>query len=994
MTPNPNEIKIQNDTIELLKSFGYNYISPSQIKEYKEKDSDIVLSKLLKNQLEKINSFIYMGGEYKFSQKNIQNAIKDLDISIHEGLEKANQIVSDNLVFGKSYEEHLKDGNKRSFSLKYIDFEDIQNNRFDFTSEYVIENKRIDIVIFINGIPIGAIELKANNIECTQAISQMIRNQKEIPHFFKYAQILIAGNANTCKYATVSTPEKFWGVWREEIELNLKDRLPTNLDKTIYGLFDKNRVLEFIKYFIIFDKGIKKIARYQQYFAIKKIIKRVQENRGGVIWHTQGSGKSLTMVMLTKILKEKFIGSKIVVVTDRKELDYQITDVFKNSEIDVKRANSAKDLINLLKSGASVITTLVHKFEGVQKENVKINEKIFVLVDESHRTQGGKLHKAMKKVFINGIYLAFTGTPLLRSEKSTYKKFGGEIHRYTIDEAVRDKAVVPLLYEGRMANQWINDKKGLDKKFERLTKDLSDEEITDLKRKWARFQKIASNERRLEIIAVDITEHFKKYLKNTPFKAMLATSSKYDALKYKKIFDEEGEIKSAVVISPPDTREGESSIDESNKDFVIREWKKLIKGYPSSEVYEEVIKDRFKKGDLELLIVVDKLLTGFDAPNARVLYIDKELREHNLLQAIARVNRLYDDKDYEKEYGLIIDYRGLLGELDSALTNYSSLSGFDEEDLKGAVFDIKEEISKIKTYYSHLQELFSDIKFKDDMESFELALEDNEKRKKFYEYLSSFAKALNLALSSEKIDEILSSKEIEEFKEALKFYVKLKEAVKLRYHEKIDFKKYESGMQKLLDTFISSDEVIEIVKPVDIFDIGFEKTLDKLNSSNAKADAILNAISAIIKEKYEKNPKFYENLSKTIEEILREYREKRISQEEKLKRAFEVKEELFKESFENYPKEINNKLERSLFDNLEDEFKRLGIDEKVLIEFIKKVVLIFIEISKKPDWQEVKRNELEEKIEDLLYEIEDEYNVSFNLDEITPKIIGVAIANS
>ena len=485
-------------------------------------------------------------------------------------------------------------------------------------------------------------------------------------------------------------------------------------------MFEKNRVIELIHSFIIFDSKVKKIARYQQYFAIQKIMKRIEKidntgkRAGGLIWHTQGSGKSLTMVMLAKVIKRELVNSKIIIVTDRKDLDTQIHNTFNNSEVSAKRAKSGHNLIELIQGGSTVITTIINKFETVKKEKVVINDQnIFILVDESHRTQGGDMHKAMKKVFPSACYLGFTGTPLMKKEKSSFKKFGGEIDRYTIDQAVKDKAVLPLLYEGRLVDQWISDEKGLDRKFDKIVQGLTDEQILDLKKKWARFQHVASSERRLEMIMFDINDHFVKNIQGTGFKAMLATSSKYEAIMYHKLFKQEGKIKTAFVISAPDTREGHDKVDEErsknsikytdvdseNKQFIIQEWSKMIEKYGDEEKYNDKVKDQFLYGDgkddIELIIVVDKLLTGFDAPRASVLYIDKLLKEHNLLQAIARVNRLYDGKDF----GFIIDYRGLLGDLDDALNVYadSGLDKFDEEDLLGTVFDIKEEIAKVKT---------------------------------------------------------------------------------------------------------------------------------------------------------------------------------------------------------------------------------------------------------------------------------------------------------
>ncbi len=1010
MFPNTNETQIQKNTIELLKSIGYTFISREEnIKIRKNRTSEVLLKDILSEQLKKINSFEYKGKKYKFSNKNIEKAIEELNTPLNEGLLSANQKISDKLILGTSYDEVIN-GVKKSFSLQYIDFKNPENNQFHFTEEYKVktereESRRPDIVLFINGIPFGVIELKKSTIETKQAISQMIRNQnrEEIPHLFKYAQILLAGNNHSPKYGTVGTPEKFYAVWREE-ELNAKEvikgREVSNLDKMLYSLFSKKRVIELLYSYIIFDNRVKKIVRYQQFFAIKEIIKkidrfdRVGRREGGLIWHTQGSGKSLTMAMLTKVIKRDIVGSKIIVVTDRKDLDRQIHSTFKNSEIKADRAESGKDLIKKLKSGKSVITTLIHKFETVKRERVILDDfNIFVLVDESHRTQGGDLHKAMRKVFKNGCYIGFTGTPILKREKNSIAKFGGLIHKYTIDQAIKDKAVLPLLYEGRMVEQWINDKNGLDKRFEIISRNLTDEERADLKRKWVRFKKVASSERRLELIAFDINEHFIKNIQGTGFKAIFATSSKYEAVKYQSIFEEYGDIKTAFVISAPDTREGYSEVDESNKNFIIEAWNRVIKKYGGEEEYLEKIKDDFINGEeIELLIVVDKLLTGFDAPRATILYIDKELKEHNLLQAIARVNRLYDGKDF----GFIIDYRGLLGNLDKALSSYSSLSGFDEEDLTNAVIDIKEEVAKVKTYYSYLKELFKPIKNGRDQESYEVFLSDREKRKEFYKLLSFYAKSLKLALSSDKIDDIFSENEINEYKRAMKFYSELRKSIKIRYHEEVDFGKYEKQMQKLLDTYISSNDVNQLTKLVNIFDKEFENELERIIGDNAKADAIISATIKVINEKREQNPAYYEKISKRIQEILDLYKMGRLTDKEKLKYAKDIRSMLMeKKDIEQYPEKIkNNIFAKAFYDNLQNEMKFLS--DEIFINVILKIDNIFKEVSKKPDWKNNSdiKNRIEQEIDDTLWELEEEYNIRFNnYDEIISKIRMIGINN-
>ncbi len=1037
MTPNTHETQIQTNTINLLQNMGYTYISPEEMPHYRSSTRQVILKDVLLEQLQKLNSFEYKGTAYKFSAKNIAKAIDDLDVHLNEGLMTANQKISDQLLLGNSYSEELIDGVKKSFSLYYIDYKHPQNNVFHVTEEFVVDRvnqqeqtktRRPDLVLFVNGIPFGVIELKSAVRETAEGISQMIRNQgqDEIPNLFKYVQITLAGNNHSPQYGTVGTPKKFYAVWKEkDVDLNdvVKERTPSPLDKTVYALFEKHRMVELLHSFVIFDGKVKKIARYQQYFAIESIMKRIAKldntgrRQGGLIWHTQGSGKSLTMVMLAKVIKRSIVGSKVIIVTDRKDLDKQIHDTFNNSEVKAVRAKSGRDLVVLLQSGKSVITTLIHKFEKVKNENVTFDDpNTFILVDESHRTQGGDMHKAMKKVFPEACYLGFTGTPLMRREKNSFAKFGGEIHRYTINQAVEDKAVLPLLYEGRLVDQWVNDEKGLDRRFEQIARHLNEEQRLDLKKKWARFQKVASSERRLEMIMFDINEDIKKRLQGTGFKAMLATSSKYEAIKYHKLFEEMGDVRTAFVISAPDTREGHSEVDEENKAFILVEWNRLLKKYGDEEKYLDKVKDEFINGEeIELLIVVDKLLTGFDAPRASVLYIDKLLKEHNLLQAIARVNRLYEGKDF----GFIVDYRGLLGDLDKALNDYSGLADFDEEDIEGAVFDIKEEIAKVKTYYSYLEELFAKVENKQDQESYEVFLADEEKRKLFYDYLSHYARALKLALSSDKIEEVFDDRQIAVYKEKMKFYAQLRKAVRIRYHEQVDFGKYEKQMQKLLDTFISADEVNQLTKLVNIFDDEFEAELERVAGDNARADTILSATTAVITERRKSNPAYYDKLSKRIQEIIEEYKEKRLTEEEKLKYAKEIRQMLLEnegEETNSYPQSIqHNAPARAFYDNLEEKFGEAmnRVDERILVaeaplvygskpqedlltQTVLKIADIFKEASKKPDWKNNRdmRNKIEGEIEDLFWEMEDTYGLKFdNSDTLLATIQQIGINN-
>ena len=1021
MTPDTSENKIQQNSINLLQSLGYKFISREEnLRLRGVKSSEVLFREILTKKLGEINGYEYKGKRYKFSQSNVLKAVDELaGVSLNEGLMFANERITNLLLLGTSLEENLEDGTRRSFSFKFIDFENLQNNDFYVTEEFEVsrvsqsdaqKHRRPDLVLFINGIPIVVIELKKSSVSFENGIKQLEKEQgkDEIAHLFKYIQLTIAANGSGARYGTTGTPFKFYSVWKEQDEAKakeslksaIKDREVSALDMTLFALLSKDRLLRLVRHYIVFDKRMKKVCRYQQFFAIEETLKRVSAKKdgaraGGLIWHTQGSGKSLTMVMLTKLLKQIYINSKIIVVTDRIDLDGQIHETFENTDVKAGRASSGSDLIEKLQSGVSVITTLVHKFEKVKNQKVVIRDgDIFVLVDESHRTQGGDLHKAMKKALPLACYIGFTGTPLLKREKNSFAKFGGEIHRYTIDDAVKDGAVLPLLYEGRYVGQEVLDPEGLTRKFDLISRELGDEAKRDLQQKWARFERVASSEQRLELIAVDINEHIKKTLKKSGFKAMLATQRKYDAIKYHEIFEEFGEIKSAYVISSNEHEE----LEGGHKEYVAKAWQETIRGYGSEEEYLKHVKDEFVYGnEIDLLIVVDKLLTGFDAPRASTLYIDKQLKEHNLLQAIARVNRLYDGKDY----GYIIDYRGLLGELDQALTSYASLNGFDPEDITGAVIDVRSEIIKAKTYYTHLDDLFSGVKFKDDLESYVAVLEDVQKRDDFKEWLSQFARAFKLALSSEKIYDILSEEEIKVYKQRVKFYNELRKAVQLRYHEACDFGKYEAQMQKLLDTYVNAQGVNELTKLVNIFETEFDDEVQRVEGKNAKADTIISAVSAVVKEKMDSNPAFYKSIAQQIQDIIDEYKAKRLSEEEKLAKAKLLKDLItgaLKPNEDRYPKEFNGKkILFAIYDNLLDILGDVGLMdvETVAKNLSLKFYEIYEKASKKPEWHKNKdvENEITSQMEDALWEIEDKYDVSIDEKEkIYQTIRGIGIS--
>lgn len=1016
----------QDNILDLLKSMGYEYISPEKCEILrKNRLKEVILRDITRRKLMEINEFEYKGEKRKFSSTNIEKAIDSLEIPLTEGLVKSNEKIYEQLIMTRSFEEFLEDGSKNSFSLQYIDWENPRNNDFHFTEEFVVEKqdqsskektRRPDIVLFVNGIPFTVIELKASFVSLKQGISQMIGNQKKenIPHLFKYIQLVIAGNTREARYATCGTPSKFWSVWKEEDDLNIseyiKDRIPTELDKTVLSLLNLDRVLEIIREYILFDKNIKKVARYQQYFGIKRTLERIEtfddlgKRNGGLVWHTQGSGKSLTMVMLARALRRRIADAKIVIVTDRKELDSQIKKTFSQSGFskDIVRARNGKHLNNqLLSKESKIITTIINKFDKVFNLGSTVDDiNIFVLVDESHRTQNGQLHTKMKKVFPSGCYIGFTGTPLMKKEKNSFSQFGGMIHNYTIGQAVEDKAVVPLLYEGRLVDQWINDENGLERKFKMISRNLNEEQKEDLKKKWARFQKVASSERRLEIIALDINQHYKDTWQGTGFKAILATASKFEAIRYHQIFEEYGDIKTAFIISKADNREGNEDINDENKRLVQRELERIKREYGDLEDYEIKVKDEFVEGDdVEILIVVDKLLTGFDAPTAIGLYVDKELKEHKLLQAIARVNRLSEGKDY----GYIIDYRGLLGNLDKALTSYSSLEGFDENEIKGAINDIKPQVDILKSNYSYLIDLFNPISNKNDKEEYEVYLADESKRIAFYERLKNYAKSLNICLASQSILDILSNDELNKYKKELKFFSNLRKSVRLRYYEEVDFGEYEEQMQKLLDTYISSNDVNKLTKLVNIFDDkNFDEEIKRVEGKRAKADSIRNAVDKVITIKYDENPVYYEKLKDRINRILEEYRNRRISEEEYLRSINDVMNDVRSGHTEAiYPENINgNKSTQVIYDNIKNdiyEHLRLALSEDKSNFIIANLSLEFDKIikdfAKIPDWTtntEI-HNKMNQALEEKLWDLEDEYEISLDTDMILEKTMSISI---
>ena len=1005
----------QKPALEVLNKLGYEIIAPEKAELMRKNFHNVILTPILKKQIEALNSFEYKSKKYKFSNKNVEQALRDIDEGLTDGLVKTNEKIFDSLMLGRSYPEKLDDGTIRSFNINFIDWKNPENNIFHVVQEFSVEREngkdhaRPDIVLFVNGIPLAVIECKKASISMKQGISQMIRNQGKdyIPQLFKFVQVVMSTNKNETMYATTSTPAKFWSIWKEEDEKwhqkilheVVENRRVTKQDENIISLFHPERLLDITKYFVIFDKDVKKIARYQQFFAIKEIIKTVNETndsgnrQSGVIWHTQGSGKSITMIMFSKFILSELSADnpQVVVVTDRKNLDKQIHRTFNHTRLKASRATSGNHLIKLIEnSNADVITTLVHKFDTASKKSAALTSKnIFVLVDESHRTQYGELHIKMKNLFPNACYLGFTGTPLMKKEKSTMIKFGKLIHKYTIVDGVKDKMIVPLLYEGKMIEQTVN-RKAIDHRLEIITRNLNDKQKEEVKKKWSQFEKIASSDQRIKLIAFDINQHFMDNYKtkSANFKAMLATNSKIEAIRYLEAFEELGDLNCKVVISAPDQREGYEVVDQKSKDRVKQFWDKMMKKYGDDDKYEDTIKDDFVNGDnVDVLIVVSKLLTGFDAPRATVLYVDKPMKEHTLLQAIARVNRLYEGKDF----GFIIDYRGLLEKLDVALDMYSGagLENFDPEDLKGALSDVISIIGSLRQNHTDLKNIFISVKNRKDVEEFEVILGNDEVRENFYNILSQFGRYLSIALESEQVYNALSKDELDNYKRDIKFFQELRKSVKLRYSDGIDHKEYEAQMQKLMDNYISAEEVIRITNPVDILDKSkFEQELDRLGSKRAKADAIRTRMSKSISQKWDENPAHYKKFSQRIEEVLTAYREARISEGDYLNKMKEIVKDYRKgDSGIEYPESIRNDSHAQAFYGVIRESVAEYNAKPDLNELIAQLSLKVEKIINKHvkvDFHENTdiHNRIAQEIDDLLFDFKKKEGLNLSLDQI------------
>lgn len=1058
MIPSFKEDNIsQVPALELLQKLGYTYLSPEEAVHARGgRLAGVLLEDVLTDRLRAINAIHYKGRMYPFSEGNILAGVQALKEVIDDGLIPTNEKIYDLLTLGKALPQSI-DGDTKSFQLNYIDWKHPENNAWHVTEEFAVERsgsqeiRRPDLVLFVNGIPLAVIECKRPDAKdpIGQAVSQHIRNQQrdQIPHLFHYVQLLVAVSKNAAKYATVGTPSKFWSVWKEELaaeeETKLKEsialplteeqidklfahrdlvlkeqqkaygsleRQVTEQDRALYALCRPDRLLELTFRFILFDAGEKKIARYQQYSCVNRMLSRVQRKQpdgtrqGGVVWHTQGSGKSLTMVMLAEAiaLESGIDNYKIILVTDRVDLDDQIYKTFHHCGTQPVQARTGRHLADLLRDGkARIITTVIDKFElAVGKSDVRDeNPDIFVLVDESHRGQYGELHAKMKKALPNACFLGFTGTPVLKRDKNTIERFGGLIDTYTIEQAVKDKAVVPLLYEGRHVDQQV-DTESIDAWFDRITENLSKEQKADLKKKFATTDQLNKAQQKVMRIAWDIGQHFRDNWQGTPYKAQLVAQDKATALLYNRFLDEFGLVKCEVLISGPDEREGEEDVHEAAQDDVKTFWRKVIAKYGSEKNYNRQLISAFKQGEEpEIIIVVDKLLTGFDAPRNTVLYLTRKLKGHTLLQAIARVNRLCDGKDF----GYIIDYRGVLQSLDEALDIYGQLSEFDQEgldDLCTALNDVSTEIRKLPQRHSDLWEVFKTVRNKRDEEAYERLLADEALREKFYERLSAYSRTLATGLSSASFLETTPEKKLAKYKGDLRFFMQLRTSVRKRYAEVVDFKEYESRIQKLVDRHVGTGEVEKVTDLVNIFDAdAFAKELEKLDGAASKADTIAHRTKRTIHDRMQQDPAFYRRFSEMLEDAIRAFREQRLSDADYLRKVTEIAEKVRNRTGDKIPDALaGHDVAKAFFGVLQEVFANYGDEEFDPRPVSTKASLAIDEIVRRNrivNWTHNSdvQNRMIGAIEDYLFELKEDQGIAFTFEEmdaILEKVLEIA----
>lgn len=931
--------------------------------------------------------FDYLMSTQKWSKDEAKHAIAKLEKEAYctpQNMQEKNEKVYSLLRYGVNISPDV--GTKK-ITVNLIDWEHPDKNQFYIAEEVTINSstpdsftKRPDLVIYVNGIALAVMELKRSKVSVHDGIRQTIGNQQEnfIRPFFSTVQLLFAGNdSQGLYYGVIDTPEKFWLRWKEP-----DASIPNELDRSVTQWFNKERLLEMIHDFLVFDAGVKKVCRPNQYFAVKAAQPRCEKKEGGVIWEAQGSGKSLIMVWLAEWIHENIDNSRVVIITDREELDEQISDGFKDTGETIARAKSGAGLIGMLNEEAPwLLCTLIHKFgkknvegkgdmAGVKSEiplekyledivaqlpqGFKAKGNIFVFIDECHRTQGGYLHEAMKTIMGKDVMMiGFTGTPLLHTQKKdTWQTFGSLIHAYRFNEAVEDGVILDLRYESRKVDQFLGNKDKIDAWFEKKTKGLNKVAAARLKGRWATMQNIFSSRQRIDAVVGDICLDMDTtpLLVNRRGNAILVADSIYQACRYWDAFQKTALKGHCAVITSfeakaDDINMASSGENESEDEYKYRIYKEMTDGHKSVSAFEAYAKKEFidHPKNMRLLIVVDKLLTGFDAPSACVLYIDKHMENHNLFQAICRVNRVDGD---DKEYGYIVDYQNLFECISGAIGDYTSdgaaLSGYDKEDIEGYIKEknkaCRKDLQEAKEQVEALLALvhpqtregfFRYFVYDDNApeEEMDKQLDDNaEKRSKLYKYVRRYLNCYaNLANSLE--DMGYSEAERKEYAECARKYDALKREIELRSNDHIDMRRYEPDMRQVLDLYVKAEdsEVIAKLDDTSFLDIVAAQNEEQLNDlpdelkdeyGRASAETVEANLREVIRKDSPFNPAYYGKLSIILQELIDKRKKEMLDYEEYMKELIELVKKARGKSANSYPESIKTPGMRALYDNL------------------------------------------------------------------------------
>lgn len=973
------ERETQNRIVQLFQSeLSYRYLGDWEKREANRNIESGVLTAWLAKQ--GVDDALIRRALYEFDK-----AVNNTQLSLYD----RNKAVYELLRYGVKVKPDI---GENTVTVWLIDWKAPLNNDFAIAEEVTVKGadakasaKRPDIVLYINGIALGVLELKRSTVSVSEGIRQNLDNQKKefIQPFFSTMQLVMAGNdTQGVRYGTIETREKYYLEWKEPSEVeNL-------LDRHVLQICEKKRFLELIHDFVVFDAGVKKLCRQNQYFGVREAQQYLKRREGGIIWHTQGSGKSLTMVWLTKWIRENIKDARVLIITDRTELDEQIEKVFKGVNEEISRAKSGADLIAQLNDTRPwLMCSLIHKFGGKEDgedvgdiaayiEEVKKSlpadfapkGDLYVFVDECHRTQSGELHKAMKSILPNSVFIGFTGTPLLKSDKQkSIEVFGSYIHTYKFNEAVRDGVVLDLRYEARDIDQSVTSQAKIDQWFASKTKGLTDLAKAQLKARWGTLQKVLSSQSRQEKIVNDILFDMetRDRLANGRGNAMLVTSSIFEACKCYELFCKAGMGEQCAIVtsykpSPADIK-GESTgegLTERLRQYQI--YNQMLAG-KDPELFEKEVKKKFidEPGQMRLLIVVDKLLTGFDAPSATYLYIDKKMRDHGLFQAICRVNRL-DGED--KQYGYIIDYQDLFKRLEDSIGDYTSgaLDGYDKDDVQGLLEDrLSMAAADLEDAREAIKALCEPVEPPKDSPAYQrffcgdgsaTDLKTNEaKRLALYKLTATLIRTY-ANIASELSEAGYSAKEIETIKQEVDHFEKVRSEIKIHSADYIDLKTYEPAMRHLIDSYIRAEESekISAFDDMSLIQLIVERGTDAVEAlpkairgnENSMAETIENNVRKLIIDETPINPKYYETMSALLDALIEQRRNGAIKYQEYLTKVVELTRQAKNPmGTSTYPASLNTAAQKALYDNLDK-------NEELAVR-LNKVILA----SKQDDWR-------------------------------------------